>query len=60
MIFHNKAGQAMNLASNLTLRELAEMGVELTISEKVDPKHELWMADDLKAQPSEKPREHTH
>jgi len=60
MIFHNKAGQAMNLASNLTLRELAEMGVELTISEKVDPTHELWMADDLKIKATEKQRVHTH
>ena len=47
MIFHNKAGQAMNLADNLTIKELAEMGVELTLSEKIDPDHELWLADDL-------------
>lgn len=54
MIFHNKAGQAMNLADNLTLKELSEMGIELTVSEKVDPMHELWMADELKNTPLEK------
>jgi len=48
MRFHNKAGQAMNLADNLTIKELLAMGVELTISEKVDPMHELWLADDIK------------
>lgn len=48
MLFHNKAGQAMNLADNLTLKELLDMGVELTISEKVDPMHELWLADEPK------------
>lgn len=41
MIFHNKAGQAMNLADNLTIKELVEMGVELTLSEKIDPDHAL-------------------
>ena len=50
MLFHNKAGQAMNLADNLTIKELLEMGVELTLSEKIDPNHELWLAD----QPVEK------
>ncbi|MEH6453216.1 MAG: hypothetical protein V7782_09285 [Psychromonas sp.] len=48
MRFHNKAGQVMNLADNLTIKELLAMGVELTISEKVDPMHELWLADELK------------
>jgi len=47
MLFHNKAGQAMNLADNLTIKELLEMGVELTLSEKIDPNHELWLADDI-------------
>ncbi|MCG6201609.1 hypothetical protein [Psychromonas antarctica] len=46
MLFHNKAGQAMNLADNLTIKELLEMGVELTLSEKIDPNHELWLADE--------------
>jgi len=48
MLFHNKAGQSMNLADNLTIKELLNMGVELTISEKVDPMHELWLADEPK------------
>lgn len=54
MIFHNKAGQKMDLASNLTLSELVDMGIELTISEKVDPMHELWMPDDINEQPENK------
>lgn len=45
MLFHNKAGQAMNLADNLTIKELLELGVELTLSETIDPNHELWLAD---------------
>ena len=60
MVFHNKAGQAMKLAGNLTLDELLEMGVELTISEKVDPMHELWMADELKVKHGDKHRSHVH
>lgn len=48
MRFHNKSGQSMNLADNLTIKELLAMGVEITISEKVDPEHELWLADELK------------
>ena len=41
MLFHNKAGQSMNLVNNLTIKELLEMGVELTLSEKIDPDHEF-------------------
>ncbi|WP_019613957.1 hypothetical protein [Psychromonas ossibalaenae] len=59
MLFHNKAGQSMNLADNLTIKELLEMGVELTISEKVDPMHELWLADELKEKP-EVEAKHVH
>jgi hypothetical protein len=29
----------MRLADNFTLKELCDMGIELTISEKVDPEH---------------------
>ncbi|MFT5559622.1 MAG: hypothetical protein ACI8UC_000073 [Psychromonas sp.] len=36
----------MRLADNFTLKELCDMGTELTISEKVDPEHELWLSDD--------------
>jgi len=41
MLFHNKAGQAMNLVDNLTIKELLEIGVELTLSETFDPDHEF-------------------
>lgn len=58
MIFHNKAGQTMDLASNLTLSELVDMGIEVTISEKVDPMHELWMADEPNDKPANKPKLH--
>ena len=62
MRFHNKAGQVMNLADNLTIKELLAMGVELTISEKVDPMHELWQADEIKetAKPKKTRARHTH
>jgi len=46
MHFHNAAGQVMRLADDLTLKELYDMGIELTISEKVDPNHELWLSDE--------------
>jgi len=48
MRFHNKSGQSMNLADNLTIKELLAMGIDITISEKTDPAHELWLADELK------------
>ena len=62
MIFHNKAGQSMSLADNLTIKELAEMGVELTLSEKIDPDHELWLADDFVKKPEvrQAPQNATH
>lgn len=56
MLFHNEAGQVMNLADNLTIKELLEMGVELTLSEKIDPKHELWLAGDMKEKPTRETR----
>jgi hypothetical protein len=62
MRFQNKSGQVMNLADNLTIKELLAMGVELTISEKVDPLHELWLADELHeaAKPEKVHAKHTH
>ncbi len=41
MLFHNKAGQSMNLVDNLTIKELLDIGVELTLSEKIEPGHEF-------------------
>ena len=41
MLFHNKAGQSMNLVNDLTIKELLDMGVELVLSEKIDPDHEF-------------------
>ena len=42
MLFHNKAGQSMNLVDNLTIKELLDMGVELVLSEKIDPDHKFY------------------
>ena len=42
MLFHNKAGQSMNLVDDLTIKELLEMGVELVLSEKIDPDHKFY------------------
>jgi|GEM_PF-3529125 len=41
MLFHNKAGQSMNLVDNLTIKELLDIGIELTLAEKIDPDHEF-------------------
>lgn len=41
MLFHNKAGQSMNLINNLTIKELLEMGVELNLSEKLVPDNQF-------------------
>ena len=42
MLFHNKRGQSMNLVDNLTIKELLDMGVELVLSEKLDPDHKFY------------------
>ena len=42
MLFHNKAGQSMNLVNDLTIKELLDMGVELVLSEKIDPDHKFY------------------
>lgn len=42
MLFHNKAGQSMNLVDNLTIKELLDMGIELVLSEKIEPCHEFY------------------
>lgn len=42
MLFHNKAGQSMNLVDDLTIKELLDMGVELVLSEKIDPDHKFY------------------
>jgi hypothetical protein len=42
MLFHNKAGQSMNLVDNITIKELLDTGVELVLSEKIDPDHKFY------------------
>ncbi len=45
MRFTNEHGEAMNLADNLTLKELLDMGVSVSVSEDVDPDHDIWLAE---------------
>lgn len=50
MLFHNKVGQAMNLVDNFTIKELLDIGVELTLSETFDSDHQfhtMKLADTL-------------
>ena len=42
MRFRNKAGQTMNLINNLTIKELLDMGIELVLSEKINPGHKFY------------------
>ena len=37
MRFTNENGEVMNLADNLTLHELLDMGVSISVSEETDP-----------------------
>ncbi|MGL5947961.1 MAG: hypothetical protein ACRCYV_02730 [Aeromonas sp.] len=45
MRFTNEHGQAMNLADNLTLHELIDMGVSISVSEETDPDQAIWLAE---------------
>jgi hypothetical protein len=42
MLFHNKAGQSMNLVDDFTIKELLDAGIELVLSEKIDPDHKFY------------------
>jgi hypothetical protein len=45
MRFTNENGESMILADNLTLKELLDMGVSISVSEETDPDQQIWLAE---------------
>lgn len=45
MRFTNENGETMTLVDNLTLRELLDMGVSISVSEETDPDQQIWLAE---------------
>lgn len=45
MRFTNENGETMSLADNMTLKELLEMGVSISVSEENDPEQLIWLAE---------------
>ncbi|MFO6423648.1 hypothetical protein [Motilimonas sp. KMU-193] len=45
MQFSNENGEVMTLADNLTLEELRDMGVSISVSEELDPNHSIWLSE---------------
>ena len=41
MLFYNKAGRSMNLVDNMMIKELLDTGIEVVLSEKLDPDHKF-------------------
>ena len=42
MMFRNQRGEEVHLADNLTLKELAEMGMSIELEEQSDKEHMIW------------------
>lgn len=45
MRFTNEHGESMILADNLTLKELLDMGISISVSEETDPEQQIWLAE---------------
>jgi hypothetical protein len=45
MKFTNENGDQMNLADDMTIKELLDMGVSISVSEENDPEHQIWLAE---------------
>lgn len=43
MRFINEIGEEMNIADNVTLSELHDMGVSVSLSEESDPDSQIWI-----------------
>jgi len=57
MKFTNENGDSMNLADDMTIKELLDMGVSISVSEENDPEHQIWLAepqDELQVMPRDK------
>ncbi len=42
MMFKNQRGEEVHLADNLTLKELAMMGMSIQLTEESDKEHQIW------------------
>lgn len=45
MRFINQRGEEIHLADDLTLRELTDMGMDVSLSERSDLEHQIWIAE---------------
>jgi len=45
MKFTNENGETMNLADDMTIKELLDMGVSISVSEENDPEHQIWLSE---------------
>ncbi len=45
MRFTNENGDTMNLADNLTLHELLDMGVSISVCDGADPDQQIWLVE---------------
>ncbi|MGY5452025.1 hypothetical protein ACVFI8_13955 [Agarivorans sp. MS3-6] len=46
MRFTNEDGEVMELANNVTLQELYDMGVSISVSEDSDPDQQIWLTEE--------------
>ena len=46
MMFKNQRGEEVYLADNLTLKELAQMGMTIQLSEHDDMEHQIWQDEE--------------
>lgn len=46
MRFTNEDGEVMELANNMTLQELYDMGVSISLSEDSDPEQQIWLTEE--------------
>jgi hypothetical protein len=46
MRFINENGEVMNIADSVTLSELHDMGISVSLTEEDDPDHQIWLDED--------------
>ncbi|WP_432455970.1 MULTISPECIES: hypothetical protein [unclassified Agarivorans] len=46
MRFINEDGEVMELANNMTIQELYDMGVSISLSEDTDPEQKIWLTEE--------------
>ena len=53
MKFINEKGDEISLADNLTLQELAELGMQITVVDQCDPNLTHWLSNSEQQQTSD-------